>query len=109
DEVERVVQEGALVEAVVGHRRRVRRDHQQGEVGLLREEQVVAAVGFGFDDPHREVGVGVAQAGRGGRQQAAGGGGEAAQRELPGGLGAGGGQQLAAGGLPLLLEPFGVA
>ena len=108
DQVQRVVQQWPLIEAVVGHGRRVRGDDHQREVGLLGEQQVEAAVGFGFDDAHGEMGVGVAQPGRRGWQQTAGGGGEAAQRDLAGGFGTGGGQ-LGAGQLPLFLQAFGVA
>ncbi len=108
DQVQRILQQRPLVEALVGHGRRVRRDDEQGQIGLFREQQVEAAVRFRLDDAHPHVRVGIAQSGGGGRQQTAGGGGEAAQCDRAGGLGTDCGQ-FGAGEFPLLLQALRVA
>lgn len=66
-QVQRVVQQRALIETLVGHGRRVRRDHQECEISLLREQQVEAAVGLGLGDAYRQMGMGGAQSGGSGR------------------------------------------
>ena len=82
-QVQRVVEQRALVEAGVPRGGQVRRRDDHCQVGLVGEEQLEALLGVRLDDPHGDVRVPPAEVGGHLRQQGRGGGEKPQTRSHP--------------------------